>query len=117
MGLRTVGDLFNQQGSLKTSNEIKEDYGLSLNFIDYNRLIRSIPQQWQLLIRENAHIPRDVVPWCQSYVEAILSDNKSEKILKKDFKKNNKSQPTSRKKWCDILLAPDDDIYWSNIYK
>ena len=42
-GLKCLGDIFEEHGSLKTREKLSDDYKINFNFIDYTRLIKSIP--------------------------------------------------------------------------
>ena len=42
-GLRFIGDLLNRNGKLLSREEIKETYGVSMTFLCYESLIRSLP--------------------------------------------------------------------------
>ena len=48
VGLRTVKDHINSSIEIKTQEEILSDFHISLNSIDYARMIKAIPTNWSI---------------------------------------------------------------------
>ena len=103
-GLRYVGDLLDEMGTMKTREQIKKDFGIAMNFIDYIRVTRAIPLEYCIMKEVT---DRDA-PWCQHFLLSILNDNKSNQIIKKTMLSNNKTIPTAINRWNEILLIPEE---------
>ena len=67
-----MGDLIDKEGVLKTSQKFKEDFGITINFIDLLRISKAIPQNHLGETTRN----EENAPWCQNFVLSILNDNK-----------------------------------------
>ena len=114
-GLRKIGDLFNDLGRIKSREQLMKDFNLTINFIDFTRISRAIPQNYLLKILEVGE--KETAPWCQQFVSTILSDNKNNQNIKKTILSDQGSIPTARLKWEEILLTPGDDLFWNKIFK
>ena len=110
-GLRNVGDLIDKEGVLKTSQKFKEDFGITINFIDLLRISKAIPQNHLGETTRN----EENAPWCQNFVLSILNDNKSNQNIKKKFLSENKTIPTAIQKWEEQILTPGDDFIWRSV--
>ena len=73
--LRKIGDLFNDLGRIKSREQLMNDFNLTINFIDFTRITRAIPQNYLLRISEVGE--KETAPWCQQFVSTILGDNKN----------------------------------------
>ena len=109
-GLRNVGDLIDKNGVLKTSQKLEDDFGITINFLEFMRISKAIPKN--VLGREK----EEDAPWCQPFVLNILNDSKTNKNIKNTFSNENKTVPTANKKWEELLLAPGDELNWKSIY-
>ena len=103
-GLRYVGDLLDDTGSMKTREQIKNDFGIAINFIDYRRVTKTIPFEY-CLRKEDIELNS---PWCQQFLLSILNDNKTNQIIKNIMLSNNKTIPTAVNRWKEILLIPEE---------
>ena len=62
-GLKCLGDIFEEHGVLKTREKLSDDLKIKFNFIDYTRLIKSIPNDF---ILQNIEFDREELnPWCR----------------------------------------------------
>ena len=113
-GIRWIGDIVGQNGELKTRARLSEEFDVNINFIDYKRLIRAIPQE--LMISANEFDGEEVGPWCQHHIMTILGDNKCNHLVKKQFMLKNTVPLPPLCKWKTELLTPDDESFWNKIF-
>lgn len=98
-GLRFIGDLFNASGNILTRDEIKTQYRISMTFLCYESLIRSLP----LNLRNTTCVPyeRPSIPF---KLQLFLSKRKIAKYCYSLFitalrKKDDKTDKNLRQKW------------------
>ena len=113
-GLRILSDLITTYAQFKTKEELQNDFGISLNFLDYARLIRSIPTTWEAL-RHEWHLT-DIKPWCQPFCQVLLCDTKTTQLIKKVFKESNNDQPTAIASWQREITIPTSPTFWDKIF-
>ena len=111
-GLRYVGDLLDDTGSIKSREQIKKDFGIAINFIDYRRVTRTIPFDY-CIAKEDTKLNS---PWCQRFLLSILNDNKTNQIIKKVMLNNNKTIPTAVNRWNETLFIPEEFSFWKKIF-
>ena len=99
-----MGDLLDDTGSMKTREQIKKDFGIAINFIDYRRVTKTIPFEY-CLRKEDMELNS---PWCQKFILSILNDNKTNQTIKIIMLSNNKTIPTAVNRWKEILLIPEE---------
>ena len=114
MGIRWIGDIMDNNGEMKTRAMLSEEFHVNINFIDYTRLIRSVPQE--LILSAKEFDGDEIGPWCQQHIMAILGDNKCNQMVKKQFMLKNSIPLPSVCKWNNELLTPDDDSFWNKIF-
>ena len=51
-GLRFIGDLYNIRGEVKTIETLENEFNIKLNFLTYESLRRSIPNEWQAIMNQ-----------------------------------------------------------------
>ena len=112
-GIRWIGDIVDKNEEMKTRAMLSEEFHVNINFIDYTRLTRSIPQELILLAKE--FDGDEIGPWCQQHIMAILGDNKCNQMVKKQFMLKNSIPLPAVCKWKNELLTPDDDSFWNKI--
>ena len=83
-GLRVVRDVILKNGHFKSINDIENDYGIKMKFMDHALLTRSIPKSRLLTVSPNDH---PASPWVQSYIVDLLANNKSNELKKNIFKR------------------------------
>ena len=44
--LKKIGDLFNDLGRIKSREQLMSDFNMTINFIDFTRITRAIPQSY-----------------------------------------------------------------------
>lgn len=93
-GLRTVGQLFNVDGSCKTFLEITTRFGKIMSWFQYTQLISAIPTAWKSLMRNNAI---DLIP-CTKY-EKLYSTCKITATVYSYLINNPKSILTKKARW------------------
>ena len=113
--LKKIGDLFNDLGRIKSREQLMSDFNMTINFIDFTRITRAIPQSYLPRIIETGE--KEMAPWCQQFVSVILGDNKNYQNIKKIVIRDQESIPTARPKWEEILLTPEDDLFWGRIFQ
>ena len=114
MGIRWIGDIMDNNGEMKTRAMLSEEFHVNINFIDYTRLIRSVPKE--LILSAKDFDGDEIGPWCQQHIMAILGDNKCNQMVKKQFMLKNSIPLPSVCKWNNELLTPDDDSFWNKIF-
>ena len=114
-GIRIVRDLINSDKEIKSKEEILTDFHISLNFIDYARLKKSIPTRW-LLERDLWDMNAPLL-WCQPHISLILSDSKSNQVIKKEFKQNDDWTPTAINSWTRDIAVNCDLLFRQKIFK
>ena len=68
-----VRDVILKNGHFKSINDIENDYGIKMNFMDHALLTKFIPKSRLLTVSPNDH---PVFPWVQSYIVDLLADDK-----------------------------------------
>ena len=112
--MRILSDLITTYAQFKTKEELQNDFGIILNFLDYARLIRSIPTTWEAL-RHEWHLT-DIKPWCQPFCQVLLCDTKTTQLIKKVFKESNNYQPTAIASWQREITIPTSPTFWDKIF-
>ena len=106
--------MLGKDGELKIRAMLSEEFEVNINFIDYIRLIRAIPQELIILANE---FDEDVMgPWCQKHILTILGDNKCNRLVKKQFVLKKTEVLPAVCKWKNELLTPDDEFFWNKIF-
>ena len=112
-GLKCLGDIFEEHGVVKTREKLSDDFKIKFNFIDYTRLIKSIPNDFVL---QNIVFDREEMnPWRQEHVLTILGDTKSNQMIKHEFLKRKHHLPIIEK-WETVLLIPEDSSFWNKTF-
>ena len=79
-GIRLVSDLLDQNGNLHNFESFKIRYGVPGTFLDYQRLITKIPEQWKVIIRDtcnrNVHITNLFNVTYSLYTKLLIKDKK-----------------------------------------
>ena len=109
-GIRIVQDIINSDKEIKSKEEILSDFHISLNFIGYARLIKSIPTRW--LLERDIWEMNTPIPWCQQHISLILSDTKTNQVIKKEFKQNNDWTPTAINSWTKDNAVNCNLLFW-----
>jgi hypothetical protein len=110
-----VRDLFKEDGSQKTLEELKSDFNIPATFLDYHRLIKSIPKTWLNMI-STCIIPP--FPYILPQLLAILKVKKGCSAYSNVLSRCKKTVlPSSQVKWKRDLALLDNDINWKNVYK
>ena len=52
-GIKTIGDILNNNGNFYTFDALKEIYGVRGTFLNYENIYHKIPNQWENIINEN----------------------------------------------------------------
>ncbi len=52
-GIIFLKDVLDGRGNIMTADEIKDKYGIQMNFLDYASIVKAIPQEWKHWAREN----------------------------------------------------------------
>ena len=112
-GLKCLGDIFEEHGVVKRREKLSDDFKIIFNFIDYTRLIKSMPNDF---ILKNIEFDREEMnPWCQEHVLTILGDTKSNQMIKHEFLKR-KHHLSIIEKWEAVLLIPEDSGFWNKTF-
>ena len=80
-GLNSLCDLFTDFGEFKTRQVLNESYKLNLNFIDFHRLVKSIPREWVNDIKDKFIEPAEESPWCPIVSRLIMANSKKNPIV------------------------------------
>ena len=56
-------------------------------------------------------------PWCQPHISLILSDSKSNQVIKKEFKQNDDWTPTAINSWTRDIAVNCDLLFWQKTLK
>ena len=115
-GLKCVGDLFNSWGELKTREELQISFKICVNFIDYYRMVKAIPEVWLTQIRENFEDPTHESPWCPMFTRLILSNTKKKPVFKKLILASANITPTAERSWKNHITIPKTESFWSKTY-
>ena len=98
----------------KSKERLEAEFNISLNFMDYATLTKSIPQRMFLSVTENESVD---LPWCQEYIRTILCDKKNHKTIKIIFNLGNTTQPTSKMAWQNEVQIQEADENWKHFFK
>ena len=121
IGINTVGDVFNMDGSIRDFEELVQKYIQSSKYFTWIQLVNSISKDWRLVIkkalpRESGKSQLDVTTYSCSVNKKMIS----KKLLTCQtiyfrFVQNLKSQPTSAK-YFEKKLQPQDNINWNHVF-
>ena len=77
-GIRSIIDFYNLNGELYTFDEFRELYNVQGTFLDYQSVIRKIPNEWKVTIdnHKNEYINIRYNVTCNTYVSTLLKDKK-----------------------------------------
>ena len=77
-GIRLISDLLDQNGNFYNFETFKTTYGVAGTFLDYQRLIAKIPDEWKTTIRANMNVYRMNLFNVTSnlYTQFLLKDKK-----------------------------------------
>ena len=91
-GINIIHDIINEEGKFLTVKEIDQKFDMKCNFLKYNKLKESIPQEWRKILKTQRIAKDDI-----SFKDKIfLNINKNPKSLK---------------------LVTNKDIYWLHVKK
>jgi hypothetical protein len=48
-----INDLIKEDGSLLSLTDLKNNYNININFLDYYSIMLLIPQEWKSIFRDN----------------------------------------------------------------
>jgi hypothetical protein len=117
-GINIIHDIINENGNFLDFNEIYRKYGVKCNFIKYNRLKESIPQQWRKIIKIQ-RITRGDLSFSDPIFLKIKTTLKSiENVTNKDIYwihiRKKQVKPIINDKLEYILGINEDE--WENIF-
>ena len=115
-GLKCVGDLFNLRGELRTRQDIQNSFDIRMNFLDYHRLVKAIPEDWTTQIKENPGDNMSQSPWCPTFTRKVLANTKDNPVFKKYMLSYNTITPTAESSWENHVLLPDNEDFWPSVY-
>ena len=115
-GLKCVGDMFNTWGELRTRQEIQEMFNININFLDYLRIVKALPEKWIKKIRENQNQNMSPSPWCSTFSRKVLANTKDNPVFKKYMLAHNIITPTAERSWENHVLLPDNENFWPSVY-
>ncbi len=109
-----INDLLNNLGSFYDHAAFVQHTGISINFLDYNSLISSIPSEWKTIISNspNAKITT-LVP--DHLYEEILSSNKVNRTVYKTLINKLHIEISSEQRWTRELNITSS-MPWPKIY-
>ena len=98
--------------STKDCTAIYIEYGIKLNFLDYRSLIKSIPKDKLVLLKNDKQlqISNGVL------IHDICSSVKPCKHIYWKYIEHSRSELTCKNKWQNALQVNISDIHWSNIF-
>ena len=112
-GIRYISDLFDESGNLFELDMLKNRYGLSGTFLDYQSVIRKIPKNWMTVVSNNkilCIISRFNVK-CNIYVQTLINDNKGCRRLYDIMTDANK--PIIHNRWLN-QVGDINERQWEN---
>ena len=121
IGINTVGDVFNMDGSIRDFEELVQKGIQSSKYFTWIQLVNSIPKDWRLVIkkalpRESGKSQLDVTKYrCSVNKKMIPIKLLTCQIIYFRFFQNLKSQPTSAK-YFEKKLQPQDNINWNHVF-
>lgn len=77
-GVRYISDLLDEHGNIQSFEDLRIRFGLRGTFLNYQSLLRKIPNYWRGLLNENKpfSILNRYNVKCNTYVQEILKDKK-----------------------------------------
>ena len=77
-GIRLVSDLLDQNGNFHNVESFKRRYSVAGTFLDSQRLIAKIPEQWKVIIRDNRNVQMTNLfnVTCSLYTKFLINDKK-----------------------------------------
>ena len=93
-GVLFVKDLISQDGSIKTFREFKNDFKVKGTFLDYERVLTSIPKEWKERIQTDYDSMQPILP---VYIKALLRNDGCRHIYK--ILSANNTKATAQTKW------------------
>ena len=121
IGINTVGDVFNMDGSIRDFEELVQKGIQSSKYFTWIQLVNSITKDWRLIIkkalpRENGKLQLDITKYsCNVNKKMIPIKLLTCQTIYFRFVQNLKSQPTSAK-YFEKKLQPQDKINWNHVF-
>ena len=83
--IKCIHDVCNQNGTIMTKNEIATKYDITLNTMEYNSLLNSIPNLWKNILKKQT-IPHNAITNTESlHLKVRTMDKQIDKIKNKDL--------------------------------
>lgn len=97
-GIRTLNDLIDEHGNIYQFEELKGIYNIRGTFLDYQSVLRKIPERWKDIINDNkiACILNKYNVRCNIYVKYLMKDKKGCKPFYDVFASTNSFQENSK---------------------
>lgn len=114
-GIFFINDLIKEDGSLLSLTDLKNNYNININFLDYYSIMLLIPQEWKSILRDNQIEKLDEL--CNKHILLLRVSQKVVKpfykiFIQKVFEKPLKSQ----NKWMTDLNITEEEN-WDIIYQ
>ena len=110
-GIFFINDLISDGKNILTFEQLKTQYAVKTNFVEYYGLVSAIPDIWKKTISDHGRL--DIIE--NDIVEKLKNDKKPCKYFYQLFLEKIKENPLrSQNKWSDALCVKIDD--WGKIY-
>lgn len=110
-GIKFVNDLVMENGKFYKDNEIRENSGIVLNFIQYQGIINSLKK---FISHKKLVVTKKLEnPFIPSHLEVFLKQKSGTKPMYTILNKNNE-EPTGKKTWNEKYHFTDEE--WKQIY-
>ena len=113
-----VNDIFNEDKTFKSYDQICDILNFRINFLEYQGLVRKLKSLQRTLTMDQGNINQQhklSYPYIPANLELFQRNEKGTYPMY-DILKNNNDKPTGQRKWNMITL--NDEIYtWSKIYR
>ncbi len=111
-GIIKINDIY-KEGNIMSNLELQDIYGVKNNFIEYNRIIKSIPKIWKAKLRNNPDYEYEYI------TDSVINKIKSAEKVSKEFYpifvlQCHVSPVKSQQKWDERVDHKIED--WESIY-
>ena len=118
-GIKRISDIIRIDGSLRTKQELSNEFGIQIDIMKYNSLISAIPSKWKKCIRESKLVSH-TAPVDGEITLKFGNGNKNVLCIQckdyyKEFVRIKYERPTALYKWEEMYYYADFD--WPILFK
>ena len=116
-GIVKIHDIIKENGDFLNHSEIKENYDINCNFLNYLQIRHSLPMEWRQLIRNKPVKSKINEPFVSLGGRIVPICDTETNTLYKQFIKYKYKKPAGITKWNATATSQIMDDEWSKIFQ